>query len=290
MSRMYSKKLCSRSISTTNQVAEKIWIALAIGNSRYHWAWFLNTKLQSSWDTNYFNSDIMAQMMAEISTESAISALLPINLRQMVSSGKLSIGEVPIYLVSVVPSQTAIWQQLPQVQQVTLADVPLQNLYPTFGIDRALAIYGAGECYGYPALVIDGGTALTITGVDRHHSLVGGAIVPGLRLQLRALFTDTAALPEIELPSELPPRWSNNTNDAIASGILHTICSGIRDFICDWEKLFPDSQIIITGGDAEILIRCLKSTLPEDLIDRIQLDRQLVFHGIAAVIRSKGLP
>jgi type III pantothenate kinase len=123
---------------------------------------------------------------------------------------------------------------------------------------------------------------------------VGGAIMPGLRLQLRSLFRDTAALPEIELPSELPPRWSHNTNEAIASGILYPICAGIRDFILDWEQLFPidktstdrHHQILITGGDGETLLRYLKLTLPEHLIDRIQLDCQLVFHGIAAIIRQ----
>ena len=258
-------------------VAEKLWIALTIGNSRYHWAWFLNTKLQSSWDTVYFTTDIITQMMS----------VNPIDLRSELVARQIAISEVPIYLVSVVPNLSLIWQQLPQVKQIILADVLLLNLYPTFGIDRALAILGAGEHYGYPALVIDGGTALTITGVDHHRSLVGGAIMPGLRLQLRSLSTSTAALPEIELPGQFPSRWSNNTNDAIASGILHTISSGLRDFVLDWERLFPDSQIVFTGGDGEILAGYLQLILPEYLVRRIVFDRELLFCGVALIFRGE---
>ena len=95
---------------------------------------------------------------------------------------------------------------------------------------------GAGETYGYPVLVIDGGTALTITGIDANRRLIGGAILPGLRLQLRSLSVGTAALPEIILPQQLPPRWSNNTPDSIASGILYTVSAGISDFIQDWQQ------------------------------------------------------
>jgi type III pantothenate kinase len=271
-----------------DRVTEQIKIALAIGNSRYHWAWFLNTELQSSWDTAYWTSDIIAQLGSTNLDDADFLGSLPIDLQQILVTHQLNISALTIWLVSVVPIQTKIWQQLPQVEQITLADLPLLNLYPTFGIDRALAILGAGEHYGYPALVIDGGTALTITGVDNHRNLVGGAIMPGLRLQFYSLFTDTAALPKIELPGELPARWSNNTSDAIASGILHTVCSGIRDFIYDWEVLYPNSKILITGGDGEILIRYLRSTLAEDLADQIYLDRQLLFRGIAAIIQSSG--
>ncbi len=263
-------------------MSEKIWIALAIGNSRYHWAWFLNTQLQSSWDSAYF--DIVSRSTLASSANRIFLELLPPQLQQLIIDRQIEINQIPIYLASVVPSQTVIWQQIAQVEQITLADIPLHNLYPTLGIDRALAILGAGEKYGYPVLVIDGGTALTITGIDEHHSLFGGAILPGLRLQFRSLFTGTSALPEIELPLELPPRWSNNTSEAISSGILHTISSGIRDFIRDWLGLFPQSQIICTGGDGEIIGSYLRSSLSDQFSDPIIVDLELLFRGIAVIV------
>jgi type III pantothenate kinase len=246
---------------------KNIQIGLSIGNSRYHWAWFLDTKLQSSWDTEYLSID-------------RCSSLFPIDLHSIIKTDQLKLETIPIYLVSVVPNQTAIWHQLPQVKLITLADIPLGNLYPTLGIDRALAVFGAGEIYGYPVLVIDSGTALTITGVDDHRCLVGGAILPGLRLQLRSLATGTAALPAIELPDKLPPRWSKNTAESIASGTLYTVTAGIHDFIQDWQQLYPETQVVFTGGDGQIL----SGYLPTKLADTWKFDYNLLFHGLLAVL------
>lgn len=252
---------------------DNIQIGLAIGNSRYHWAWYLKTKLRSSWDTEYLTPD-------------RFSASFPSDLQALIQQTQIEIDRIPIYLVSVVPSQTTIWQQLPQVKKITLADIPLQNLYPTLGIDRALAVFGAGEVYGYPVLVIDGGTALTITGVDRYRHFVGGAILPGFKLQICSLYSGTAALPEIVLPAQLPPRWSDNTPGSIASGILHTVSAGISDFIRDWQQLFPESQIILTGGDGELLTGYLQVNLQIDLRDYLKLDRHLLFYGLSVIMDS----
>ena len=248
-------------------MSQNIQIGLSIGNSRYHWAWFLDTKLQSSWDTEYLTID-------------RFSSLFPIDLQSIIETDLIDIDCIPLYLASVVPNQTAIWQQLRQVRLITLADIPLLNLYPTFGIDRALATLGAGKIYGYPVLVIDGGTALTITGIDGNHCLIGGAILPGLRLQLRSLATGTAALPATELPRKLPPRWSDNTPESIASGVLHTVSSGVSDFIRDWQQLYPQSQIIFTGGDGATLVGYLQI----DLLDSVKLDRNLLFHGLSTIL------
>ncbi|WP_310486913.1 pantothenate kinase, partial [Chamaesiphon sp. VAR_69_metabat_338] len=206
----------------------------------------------------------------------------PIDLQVLINQTGIEIEKLPLYLASVVPSQTEIWQQLAQVKVINLDLIPLHNLYPTLGIDRALATFGAGEIYGYPVLVIDGGTALTITGIDDRRCLLGGAILPGLRLQICSLFTGTAALPEIALPSQLPPRWSDNTSDSIASGILHTVSAGVSKFIYEWRQLFPDSQIAFTGGDGDLLMKYLKL----DRSERMTYDRQLLFHGIVALLQG----
>lgn len=252
-------------------ITERIQIGLSIGNSRYHWAWFLNTKLQSSWDTEYLTPD-------------RLSGSIPIELQSLIKQTQIDIDQFPIYLISVVPSQTAIWQHLSQVKVITLNNIPLHNLYPTLGIDRALAAFGAGEVYGYPVLVIDGGTALTITGIDRHRHLVGGAILPGLKLQLRSLSTGTVALPEISLPQQLPPRWSDNTPGSIASGILYTVSAGIDTFIRDWQQLFPESQIIFTGGDGEFLAGYLQANSQINSIKYLRFDRHLLFHGLSVIL------
>lgn len=56
-------------------------------------------------------------------------------------------------------------------------------------------------------MVVDCGSALTFTAGDKQGRLGGGAILPGVRLQLVALGTRTAQLPsDVVLPEELPPR------------------------------------------------------------------------------------
>ena len=149
------------------------------------------------------------------------------------------------------------------------------------GLDRALAAFGACEKYGYPSLVIDGGTALTLTGIDPEKKLFGGAILPGIKLQLTSLNTQTAALPKVDIGNDLPSRWGKNTESAIHSGVLYFILAGIEDFIKSWRQQFPDSLIIFTGGDGKLIFNYLqtKSTDP-----KLTLDPDLIFIGISKLV------
>ena len=240
------------------------WLALVIGNSRSHWAWFKDHTLITAWNHIHLSSPVDQNQLPPEIVPAQLSAIDTTN--------------IPIYMASVVSSQTAFWQNYHHIRQITLKDIPLGNLYPTLGIDRALAIWGAGETYGYPCLVIDGGTALTLTGVAEDKTLVGGAILPGIRTQLQSLNQKTAALPEITLPQTLPNRWATNTPDAIASGVIYTIISGIGSFIDHWQETHPNSAIIITGGDGEFLYQSL---LAHNIANnKIVIDRNLIFWGV----------
>ena len=231
--------------------ASSKWLALMIGNSHLHWAYFEQNILIKTWQTNH---DSIANFPAN----------------------------TPLYLASVVPEQTKLFLDYPYLKLLQLADIPLKNLYPTLGIDRALAVLGSGETYGFPSLVIDGGTALTFTGVNQDRELIGGAILPGLGLQFQALSTKTAALPRLNLPQSLPNRWAMNTEDAIASGIIYTLLSGITSFIEDWLKQFPNSKIIFTGGDGERLLSYLNEIYP-DIANDCKFDPNLIFWGMRSL-------
>ncbi|MCY7333061.1 MAG: type III pantothenate kinase [Pseudanabaena sp. CAN_BIN31] len=182
-----------------------------------------------------------------------------------------------IAIASVVPHIVTYWHSLTQTQIITTPDVPLQGLYATLGVDRALAAFGAGEIYGYPVLVIDAGTALTLTGIDANKSLVGGAIVAGLRSQFACLHQNTAALPDLPIPETLPTRWANDTVSAIQGGVAHLLLAGLQSYINDWRSQFPDSQVILTGGDGD---RLRAWGLGINAIH--QLDQYLIFLGIWA--------
>ena len=249
------------------------WLGLVIGNSRLHWAWFEDDILKEAWDT--------AHLSEEIDSLVSLSKILPDKYQEIAT-----INSVNVYLASVVPSQTALWCNYPQMRQIKLQDIPLLNTYTTLGIDRALAVYGAGETYNYPCLVIDAGTALTFTGVDSNKALMGGAILPGLRSQLRALNRQTAALPQVSLPSKLPPRWALDTENAIASGIIYTLTAGIYSYTNDWLDKLPNSPIILTGGDSQPIFQYLQTLYPE-IAQLIIVDRNLIFWGLRACRSSQ---
>lgn len=181
-----------------------------------------------------------------------------------------------IAIASVVPELLTSWHNLPQTKIIKTSDIPLHGLYATMGCDRALAAYGAGEIYGYPVLVIDAGTAITLTGIDADQALVGGAIVAGLRSQFAVLHKNTAALPDLLIPQTLPERWATDTNSAIQGGVAHILVAGLQAYIDDWRSRFADSKVIITGGDGDHL---MKWGLKVDIIDN-----NLIFWGISALL------
>jgi type III pantothenate kinase len=256
------------------------WLALSIGNSRWHWALFQDDVLQRTWNTLSMSVTQLEAFIAHPHNYAPLSAqtILP-----------------EVWLASVVPEQRDRWNSYPRLELIALSRIGLQQVYPTLGVDRALALWGAisisstDRTASHPraTLVIDCGTAMTFTGADPHHTLLGGAILPGLRVQFQALGQQTAALPALNTDRilEMPDRWAKNTEEAIASGILHTAIASIQDFVSNWQRSFPDSTIVMTGGDAALLHTLLKQVSPE-FGQAIQLDLNLAFWGIRAVRQS----
>jgi len=165
-----------------------------------------------------------------------------------------------------VPEQTALWQSYPDVVIITLDQLPLQGLYPTLGIDRALALLGAGTEIGWPVLV-------------------GGAILPGLGLQLSSLGEKTAGLPLLSLPENMPQRWATDTAIAIESGVVRGVVAAVKDFIEDWCCLFPDSKIGLTGGDRTLLLKYLASAFPDTAAAVIETP-EAIFGGFRNVFKE----
>ncbi|NMG59442.1 pantothenate kinase [Geitlerinema sp. P-1104] len=253
--------------------AQEAWLAIALGNSRLHWARFESGAIAARGHSPHFRASETTASLAQREWWSGLQSGLP------------------LVVASVVPQQLQLLCQfLPQTSplcHLTTDSLPLAGLYPGFGVDRGLAGLGAGERWGFPVLVIDGGTALTLTGFDGGRSLVGGAIVPGVALQSRALFKGTA-LPETHSPlnSGLPSRWALETGEAICSGIIYTLLAGVEGFIQQWRQRFPDSAVVFTGGDGAMLAAGLDQISPELGSDWC-VDPEVLFWGMAVMCTLK---
>nr|WP_228014795.1 pantothenate kinase [Fortiea sp. LEGE XX443] len=267
-------------------------MALEIGNSRLHWALFVGETLNCTWNTDYL-PDLVIQQLGNCQTlddlPPEIFPTSPIEGQEDHTLPGFS-SPLPLVIASVVPQQTALWQTYPHNRIITLDDVPLKNTYPTLGIDRALALWGAGVKWGFPMLVIDAGTALTFTGADIQQCLIGGAILPGLGLQFASLGQKTGQLPQIEIGNikSLPERFALNTPEAIQSGVIYTLIAGIKDFMTAWWDLLPESKVAIKGGDRTLLMNYMQTLYPE-IAARLIVEPNLIFWGMQSIISMNNI-
>ncbi len=278
----------------------KVWLALVIGNTRLHWALFAGDEFWGSWHTPHLTAEAAAQLQRQWFQSAAWRSLFNISLADLVpkSNGQPS----SLWIASVVPAQAAMWTNGSEksaipIEVVTRSHIPLSNLYSTLGIDRAINLLGAGSTVGWPVLVVDGGTALTLT-AGNQDSLLGGAIIPGLRLQTKALTQGTAALAEAISARQtelwemavLPERWATDTVGAIASGLTYGLTSTLIDYLTDWWQQFPTGNVIFTGGDGPLLHALFnqhlqKTKIPKktpEKLSRVQVDSDLMFWGMRA--------
>lgn len=142
------------------------------------------------------------------------------------------------------------------VQHLSYRDVPMKAYVEApeqLGIDRLLSAYGAKQVADTPLVVIDAGTAITVDWVDASGDFRGGAIMPGLSMQLRSLASGTAALPEINWQSPQIERPAPNTERAMMSGVIAGVAGGIDRLIsvyCDFAGHSSDGvRVVLTGGD-----------------------------------------
>lgn len=97
-------------------------------------------------------------------------------------------------------------------------------------------------------MVIDFGTALTFSTVNREGKVLGVAIAPGLITAVNALFGATAQLPQVEL--KVPEHvLGMNTEESIRSGIMFGYAGLVKEMIEKTESEVGERiRVIATGG------------------------------------------
>lgn len=122
------------------------------------------------------------------------------------------------------------------------------------GADRiANAVAGVSHNNGQPTAVLDLGTATTVTIVGRKLTLLGGSILPGLSLMLKALHYGTAKLPLVSF-DEIGDALGKNTDSSIASGVVYGTAGAAEKLIKIMEKeLKYKLELVLTGGNAPLI-------------------------------------
>ncbi len=126
----------------------------------------------------------------------------------------------------------------------------------TLGADLVVGAVAAIAFYATPAIVIDMGTATTITVIDGRNSFRGGAILPGVKLSFSALVSGTSLLPDIYI--EKPDRCiGTNTVDCMRSGAVLGTASMIDGMVDRMEEeLDEQCTLVATGGLASSVVTC----------------------------------
>ena len=135
----------------------------------------------------------------------------------------------------------------------------------TVGSDMIVDAVAAIREYPCPIIIIDMGTATTMSVVDCKGNYIGGVILPGLKVSLDSLSGKAAQLPYISLG--MPDKViGKNTIDCMRSGIMYgsaAMLDGIIDLMEQELKATP--SLVATGGLAKIVTPlCRHSIAYED--------------------------
>jgi type III pantothenate kinase len=149
----------------------------------------------------------------------------------------------------------------------------------TLGPDRLSAAAGAYARAGAPSVVVDAGTATTTTIVATGPKLLGGTIMPGIRMMLQALHEKTAALPEVE-PFQWDGPFGNDTKSSIMAGVLFGTVGMIERVLKEVEALYGKATVFLTGGQAELLKPYLREAI---------LEPHLTLYGMKYIFERRSL-
>ena len=201
---------------------------LMIGNTRWHWA----SKIKKDW--KYFHTSPNPFEYTDKDYSQLIWA---------------SVGPVPENI------------KLCSSKKIILENVPLKNLPPNLGIDRALASWSAFtkqstlKSKDQDFIVIDAGTILSVTKITSKGEFAGGQLIPGFTLQLSSMANRALNL-EAPITKTIPKEiFQYETNKAMIKGAMNSLIGLIL-------KLYYDTKLPIwmCGGDAPIILNQLINT------------------------------
>ena len=136
------------------------------------------------------------------------------------------------------------------------------------GSDLIVDAVAAINNYGTPLIVIDMGTATTMSVIDRKGNYIGGVIMPGIKVSVDSLVSRTAQLQRISL--DAPDKViGKNTINCMKSGVIYGNASCIDGMIDrlaeEMGEGLSDIKVVATGGRARVILpQCRHNIIQDD--------------------------
>jgi type III pantothenate kinase len=246
------------------------FLAIDIGNTRLKWAQYASPQPQAA---------LLAQGAVFLETIETLAEAHWKPLSAPTSMlGCVVAGDA---VKQRVQEQLELWDIEPRWLVASAREAGVINGYghpARLGADRWAALIGARSHVlrrgvARPALVVMVGTAVTVDALDAGGHFLGGLILPGFGLMLKALEMGTSGL---KVPTGEVVDFPTNTSDALMSGGANSIAGAIER---QYRKLLVRTQadplLLMTGGAAVKLAPI--TDLPFETVD------SLIFDGLLAV-------
>jgi type III pantothenate kinase len=173
-------------------------------------------------------------------------------------------------------AQLEVWDVEPRWVVSSASACGVSNGYDhpnRLGVDRWVALIGArqrilGRGPAKPVLVVMVGTAVTVDALDTDGRFLGGLILPGFGLMLRALEMGTAGL---KAPTGEAVAFPTNTSDALMSGGADAIAGAVDRMHKKLEKLTGVKPELLMSGGAAVKLASI-TDLPVEMVDTLIFD------------------
>ena len=156
-------------------------------------------------------------------------------------------------------------------------NIAIENPSQT-GADLVVGCVAALREHQAPMIVIDMGTATTMIVLDKNSAMIGGCIMPGVKISMDALTDRTALLPGLQL-DQPKKAIGRNTIDCMRSGLMLGNACMIDGMIDRMEEeLGYPTTVVATGGIAKFVLPMCRH--------EIIYDKDLLVKGLAALYRE----
>jgi type III pantothenate kinase len=184
-----------------------------------------------------------------------------------------------------VEEQLEMWDVTPRWVVSGTAEAGLQNGYDhpaRLGSDRWVAMIGARQRLlasgpPRPCVVVMVGTAVTVEAIDCEGRFLGGLILPGHGIMLRALESGTAGL---HVPTGDVRDFPTNTSDALTSGGTFAIAGAVQRMVENLRRHCGDQPVVYMTGGAGWKMAPSMST-------EVELVESLIFDGLLHIASQR---